>query len=134
VDTTTLVKDLIDEGQKVIDALLQDGFEATAAFWLKNAEDGLWRFYVVSPIVETESPAAGYLRLHTTIRRLGLEWIDPLEVKLIGPKNPMAHDILAIHQQYGGTKGKSVRWTGTQLGNRNVEGAYLYPLAAVAAP
>jgi hypothetical protein len=132
VDTTSLVSDLIEDGRRVVEQLPRDGFEVTAAFWLKEADSGRWYFYVVSPAYETEGPFAAYMRLHATIRRLNLDWLDLLEVKLIGPTNPIARDVLAIQQRAVGAKVKPLRWEGTQLGNVSVDGAYLYPPPAVA--
>jgi hypothetical protein len=49
VDTTALVKDMIEDGRLVIEQLVRDGFDLATAFWLKKAENGQWYFYVVSP-------------------------------------------------------------------------------------
>ena len=54
--------------------------------------------------------------------------IDPLEIKLIGPSNPIAQDVLAILRRAPGPRVSPIRWRGTRLGNVSVEGAYLYPL------
>ena len=86
MDTNTLVNDLVEDGRRIVEQLPQDGFEVTAAFWLKKAEDGLWYFYIVSPVAEPERLNNAYGRLHTLIRRMPEpHWIDPLEVRLIGP-------------------------------------------------
>jgi hypothetical protein len=99
VDTTTLVSDLIGEGSRIIEQLPRDGFEITAAFWLKRADDGEWCFYIVSPSAQPERLNDAYAQVFTLIRRMpGLHWIDPLEVRLIQPSHPMAKDVLAIHQ------------------------------------
>jgi hypothetical protein len=133
VDTNILVNDLIEEGRRIVDQLPQDGFAVTAAFWLKAAEDGEWYFYIVSPVAEPERLSGAYGRLHTLIRQMPQTlWIDPLEVKLIAPSNPIAKDVLAIHKSALGPKGRPVRWSGNQLGNVRVEEAYLYPLPAAA--
>ena len=98
MDTTTLVSDLTENGRRIIEQLPQSGFEVTAALWLKKAEDGQWYFYVVSPLVENEKKSHAYGRLHTLIRQMPEpHWIDPLEVRLIGPSHPIAKDVLAIH-------------------------------------
>jgi hypothetical protein len=133
VDTTTLVDELIEDGRKIVEQLPQDGFEVTAAFWLKAAEDGQWYFYIVSPVAESERLSDAYRRLHTLVRRMPQPLrIDPLEVKLIGPSNPIAKDVLAIHNRASGAKVSPIRWGGKQLGNVSVEEAYLYPLPAAA--
>jgi hypothetical protein len=36
MNTNTLVGDLIEGGKRIVDQLPQDGFEVTAAFWLKQ--------------------------------------------------------------------------------------------------
>jgi hypothetical protein len=132
VDTTTLVSELIEDGKRIVEQLPHDGFEVTAAFWLKAAEDGQWYFYIVSPVAERERLNDAYRRLYTLIRRMPeLRWIDPLEVKLIGPSNPIARDVLAIHNRPPGPKMGPIHWGGRVLGNVRVEGAYLYPLPAM---
>jgi hypothetical protein len=126
MDTNTLVKDLIEDGSRIVEQLPQDGFETTAAFWLKAAEDGEWYFYIVSPVAENERLNDAYGRLYTLIRRMPEpHWIDPLEVKLIGPTDP-------IHNRATGQPISPIRWGGEPLGNVRVEGAYLYPLPAAA--
>jgi hypothetical protein len=132
MDTTALVKDMIEDGKRIIEQLTHDGFEVTTAFWLKKADNSRWYFYVVSPLWEKEGSFVGYQQLHTSIRRLGPEWIDPSEVRLIGPTNPIARDVLAAHRRTAGTKASPTWWGGTHLGNVTVEDAYLYPLPAVA--
>jgi hypothetical protein len=133
VDTTTLVGEMIEDGRRIVEQLPQDGFEVTAAFWLKKAEDGEWRFYVVSPVAEPGRLNDAYSRLHTFIRRMPEpHWIDPLEVRLLRPSHPLAKDVLAIHQSATGPKASPIRWGGTMLGNISVEEAYLYPLPAMA--
>ncbi len=133
MDTNTLVNELVEDGKKIVEQLPRDGFEVTAAFWLKAAEDGEWYFYIASPVAETERLSDAYRKLYTIIRSMPeLRWIDPLEVKLIGPSNPIAIDVLAIHTRSGGLKVSPIRWGGKSLGDVSVEEAYLYPLPAAA--
>jgi hypothetical protein len=129
VDTDTLVENLIDDGQKLLERLPQQGFQVTAAFWIRPAEDDAWRFYIASPVVEKEGLTQAYRRLHTLIRQLPQPfWIDPLEVKLIGETNPIAQGVLGIHRRAGAAQVSPIRWGGKKLGNLSIEGAYLYPL------
>ena len=131
MDTTTLVKELVEDGRRIVEQLPRVGFEVTAAFWLKKAEDGQWYFYIASPAAESERRNVAYSRLFTLIRRMPPpHWIDPLEVRLIGTSNPIARDVLAVHDRAPAPNGSPIRWGGTVLGNVHVEGAYLYPLRA----
>src|SRR5436309_15670036 len=103
MDTDTLVENLIDDGRKLVEELPQRGFEVTAAFWLKASEDGKWYYYIVSPVVEAEGLAKAYRRLHPLVRAMPQPfWIDPLEIKLISPSNPIARDVIAIHGRVPG--------------------------------
>jgi hypothetical protein len=129
MDTESLVENLIDDGQKLVESLSQRGFPVTAAFWLKASENDKWYFYIVSPVVDDEGLVQAYSRLHPMVRgrqqRMG---IDPLKIKLIGPSNSIAQDVLAIHRRAPGPRVSPIRWGGKRLGNVSVEEAYLYPL------
>jgi hypothetical protein len=128
MDSTTLVDEMVKDGGKIIEQLPLKQFEVTTGFWIKAAEDCQWYFYIVSPVVETEGLAKAYRQLHTAIRRIGQTlWVDPLEVKLIGPMNPIAQDVLSVHERHPGTA--IIRWGGKKLGNVNIEEASLYPLS-----
>jgi hypothetical protein len=132
MDTSTLVEKLLDDGKTLIEMLPQKGFPVTAAFWVKPAENGEWLFYIASPVVEEQGGLSGaYRKLHPLIRQMPQPfWIDPLEVKLIGPNNPVAKDVLNIHHRSPGPAVCPIRWAGTKLGNITVEGVYLYPIDA----
>jgi hypothetical protein len=134
VDPDARVENRIADGQRVLEYLPQNGFAVAAGLWLKPSVDGRWHFYLVSPVVDAEGLPKAYGRLHTLIRQMpGPVGIDPLEIKLIGLENPIAKDVLAIHTRAAGPRVSPMRWGGRSLGNRIIEGAYLYPLPAVAA-
>ena len=129
MDTETLVDNLVDGGQKLADEIRRGGFVVTAAFWLRASEDGKWYFYIVSPSVDSEGLARAYRRLHPLVRRMREPFgIDPLEIKLIGPSNPIARDVVAIHSRIPSASHWPIRWSGKNLGNVSVQEAYLYPL------
>lgn len=133
MDTDTLVKERIDDFGKLVKQLSQDGFEVMAAFWIKTTHDGRWRFYIVSPLVDTLGLTQAYGRLFPLIRKMSpLLSIDPLEVRLIGPTEPLARDVLDAHKRVPGPREYPIRWRGTWLGGRGIEDAYFYPLPTVA--
>jgi len=116
-----LVEKLIDDGRKLVDELAQRGFEVTAAFWLKASEDGKWYFYIVSPVVDVGGLAKAYKLLHPLVRaRPQPISIDPLEIKLIGPSNPIARDVLSIHGRVGSQHVSPIPWGGKKLGNMSI--------------
>jgi hypothetical protein len=127
MDQNSLVENRIEAGQKLVDELPQRGFEVSAAFWLKASEDTKWRFYIVSPLVEAEGIINAYRQLHPLVREMPQPfWIDPLEIKLIGPSKPMARDVLGILEGAHGQRVSPIVWRGSMLGNVVVDGAYIY--------
>ena len=128
MDTETLVENRIDEGQKLIEELAKSGFEVSAAFWLNASQDGKWRFHVVSPVVDTAGIGEAYRQLHPLVwSRPQTGSIDPLAVRLVGPSDAVARDVLDALSRAPGPRGSPIRWRGRVLGNVIVEGAYLYP-------
>ena len=98
---------------------------------MQPSEDGRWRFYVISPLVGTEGLTKAYRHLHPVVREMPQPcWIDPLEIKLIDRDNPIAKDVLAVHQRTPGPRVCPIRWGGRWVGDMSVEGAYLYLLPA----
>ncbi len=129
--TETLVEDLIQSGQLLVDELPKRGFEVSAALWLKRSEDGKWYFYIVSPIVETDGIVEAYKRLHPLVRGMPEPMsIDPLKIKLIGTSSPIGKDVVGIYRRLATKSHSPITWGGTQLGNASIEQALLYPLAA----
>jgi hypothetical protein len=129
MDTDTLVENRIEDGRRLIENLPQHGFEVSAAFWLKASEDGKWSFYIISPVVDRDGLTKAYRQLHPRVRTMPQALgIDPLEIKLIGSKDPVARDVLAIVGRAPAPLVSPIRWGGNQLGNVIVEGAYIYPM------
>ncbi len=128
MDTATLVTERIDDAEKLIKELSQQGFEVAGAFWLHSTENGKWRFYVISPGADTQGRAQAYRQLHTLIRQMPQSFgFEPLGVRLIGPTDPIARQVLDILQSVHGPQQGPIRWGGIRLGNVSIDGAYLFP-------
>jgi hypothetical protein len=133
MDTKTLVKEQLDAGAKLVEQLPQNGFEVSAAFWLKGTENGQWRFYIVSPLVETAGFGEAHRQLEKLLRQMPESlWIRPLNIWLIGPTDPIAQDVLEFLRRIPSHWGGPIPWEGITLGRMSVEDAFLYrpPVAA----
>ena len=129
MDSETLVSEVLDDGKRFLEHLAHEGFEVTAALWLKASEDERWYFYIVSPLVDRDGLANAYRQLHTAVRALSQPGrIDPLEIHLIGQSNPIAKQALVIQSRLPGPSLHPVLWRGKQLGHVVIEHAYLYPM------
>jgi hypothetical protein len=125
MDQATLVETHIESGERLIEELRHDGFNVTAAAWLKASEEGQWFLYIASTEVDQNGLAAAYKVVYLTTQHLQNRWLDPFDVKLIGANNPIAKDILDIQRRYPAPT--LTRFRGTRLGAIQVDEAYIYP-------
>jgi hypothetical protein len=127
MDQATLVDMQIEDGKRLIDRLVEEGIGVTAAGWLRGAEDGQWFLYIATPLVDDEGATRkAYARVNAVIRQMPPPfWVDPMEVKLIGPNDPVAKALQSIHRHYPGNS--SIRYGEGRLGGMTIEGAYVYP-------
>jgi hypothetical protein len=125
MDQGTLVENQIDDGAKVVEKLRESGFDIVAAWWMKESEEGLWFLYLASKEVNEKGIKAAYRTIHTVMAGLGQLWVDRFEVKLVGPENPIAKDVLGILARYPGRL--PTRYGGKRLGNVSVDDSYIYP-------
>lgn len=95
MDTGPLVTEQIEDGQKLIAQLVQEGFDLTAACWVRfrlSAEHE-WFFYIVSERVDKDGLRAAGLTVHQAIHRIPPPWgpwISISELRLIGVNDPVA--------------------------------------------
>jgi hypothetical protein len=128
VDQIALVEEQIRAGQKLVERLNREDVPVLAAAWVNESESGRWYLYLVTPLVGDEGGTRpAYKRVLAVVRRLQAEglWIDPLEVKVVSPTNPVGEAIAEAQPQQAG-RGAS-RYGGASLGGLSVEGAYVYP-------
>lgn len=124
----TLVEMQINEGQRLIDRLAQEGIAVTAAAWVKESDSGDWYLYLVTPLVgEDGATRPAYRRVNAVIREMQKEGfgMDPFEKKVIGPHDSIAKDMVA--NRGGRPGGPSTPFRGSRLGDLAVEEAYIYP-------
>jgi hypothetical protein len=124
----TLVEIQINEGQRLVDRLVQAGVAVTAAAWVKESEGGDWYLYLVTPLVaEGGGKRPAYHRINAVIREMLKEGfgMDPFAKKVVGPHDPVARDIVA--NRNGRPGGSPTPFRGTRLGELAVDEAYIYP-------
>jgi hypothetical protein len=86
----------IKDGQRLIDRLRAEGIEVSVAGWLKESDSGDWYLYLATPLVGAGgAKRQAYHRVNAVMR--GMEedglWVDPFEIKVIGPHDPIAKDM-----------------------------------------
>ncbi len=122
-----LVETQIDDGQRLLDRLVKEGFVVRAAFWLKHVEEDRWSFYVVTPVMDEKGPKAAYWQVLDVLRSLGMVGITSSDLTLIGENYPLARDVLGIQKRF-----PDVAWLRQpQLRGVAAEELYLYSLGKV---
>lgn len=135
MDSTSLVERQINDGQKLVDDLLQSGFDVAAAFWLKPSESEKWLFYVISPVADADGTAEAYRRMSGPVRTMPQPYsIHPIEIRVLGTSDPLGKEVLEIHRRSSKVGLSPLSWRGSWLGNMSIDGAYLYPLPTANVP
>jgi hypothetical protein len=128
--TAPLVDEQIEDGRKLINQLVCDGFDVSVAFWIRFEleGDGPW-FYIASRTVDKEGLHAVYRAVHESIRRIAPPWgpwisvSDVGELKLVGLSDRFARDVMALSERYADRH----RFRRVNVGNQLAEELYVYP-------
>ncbi len=132
MDQALLVERQIDDGQELIDLLISEGFDVSAAAWVKPSEEDRWLLYLVSKEVDERGLPAAYRAVHPVLARLPAPWISLGDLKLVGLTNPIATDIVDINRRYLGRS--PTRTRRSQLGGTSIDEAYVYPMPGQVPP
>jgi hypothetical protein len=125
MDTGLLVEERIDDGQRLVDQLVRDGFEVLVAFWVKTSEEGVWHLYIASPAVNPNKVGEAFRTVFASLSKLPNSWVSPSEIKLVTGTSPVARAAVEIRDRYPGKS--PTRFHGKRLGNLIIEEAYIYP-------
>src|SRR5438552_18981092 len=126
MDQATLVEIQIQDGERLIDRLSEEGIAVTAACWVKESESGQWFLYLATPLVgEDGATRPAYRRVNRVIREMQKEGfgMDPFEKKVTGAHDPIAKDMVA--NRGGRPGGPPTPFRGSRLGDLAVEEAYI---------
>ncbi len=128
---TKLVKDQAQEGEMLIQKLLQSQFDVTAACWLLDSEREDWKLYIVSKIIDEKRGPEAQRALQLAFEQLPNLWMDRSEVRLIGPTHRIAQEIAAIQ---GRLPVRLKNRHHVKLGGLSSAMVHIYPLPAQPQP
>jgi hypothetical protein len=98
--------------------------------WVRADEDSERYPHVVLDGLTKENKDEAYREvLRITIQLKDKHYIDPFQVKVIGPGDPVAKAILDTYRRYPGRS--PTRPSGGALGSQGVAEVYIYPLSAI---
>jgi hypothetical protein len=124
MDTNAVVEAHIDEGRRLIEQLVRDGIDVTAAFWGVTGE-GFIYLYIVSKDVAEAGPAIIYHRVYDALQTIAARHMDVTRVRLVSVTDPIVKEVLGIRRRFPAKIGT---WLpGSSLGSTSIEQAYVYP-------
>ena len=131
-----MVDSRIDDGRRLVEELPALGFDLAGAVWLLNTVDYKWRFYIVSPLVDSNDPREAYGRLFDSTRRMPqTNGINPISIELVGTDEPLGKAIVTAIRGLTANRNwaNPMRWRDKWIGNVSIDDAYIYaPLVAAA--
>ena len=133
MDPTSLVEIQKVSGKRLVERLLEEGVDITAAAWLKESEEGSWYLYIATSLVEVPRGAMrdAFRAIHSVIRKTPeLSWIRAGVIKVINPHDPIAEAIYDFHRRYSWPT--PTDFGGGNFGGLMIDGAYIYPAIAPA--
>lgn len=80
-----LVRDQIEEGRALIDALHRAKFPVSAAFWERLPDTGYWQLVIASTLVGEHGPIEAYRRLKNVWDSLDLKTLSDTDITLLSP-------------------------------------------------
>jgi hypothetical protein len=124
MDTELLVDGQIADGQLLVEQLVKDNFEVSAAFWVKLNDDSLWQLYIASPEVDEHKSTNAYRKVYSSLSNLSLASISNLDINVISDNNPTARAVIELRDRLPARI--PTRHRGRRLGSLPVKEVYIY--------
>lgn len=139
MDSGTLVtRAQIESAREFLKRLPANDLVTRGAAWAQIEGDEKPHLYVITPNVEKEGPIEANLRLGKALREYQsgvtdpFRQLDPFAIKLIGPSNPIAREILDWYQFCPDEQ--DTLYHGSRLAPSLLEPAFFYPAKLFSAP
>lgn len=91
--TPTLVGHRVADGERLVQALADDGLEILAAFWVPARGGMDRRFVIASPLVDEDGSLPAYRRIDRVIRALPDLSIALTDVTAVGTDDPIVQEL-----------------------------------------
>lgn len=123
---TTLVKEWIDAGKQLTEALDQANFEVVASFWFYDAATDEWRLIIASPLVDREGPLEAYRGIQKVLGGAGFGDLSLNDISVVSSTHNLVK-LLGVAVQTGKAI-SGIRFTRNRINDQFIEDAYIYRL------
>lgn len=83
-----LVKDQIEGGLAVLEALRVEGFPVRGAFWCRLPDRDYWKMVISSDFVSQFGPLSAYQKVRVILERQPVAGVSPSDIQLYSPNDP----------------------------------------------
>ncbi len=120
---TILVKELIEDGDRLLQELDRRQFPISAAFWYDSPERLAWNLYIVSEVAHEPGPLEGYIRIQLAMAGLKGVSLSLDDIVILGPRSMAFRDLRRTIEGVSqmSASGKKVNLEGVPL-----EDSYIY--------
>jgi hypothetical protein len=132
MDKTVLVEQDIHEGERLVRDLDNAGLPVLGAMWFHLPEEGVWRYYVATPLVDDEGPRSAYDRIENVRASTSPPINIPLNsIVAVSPNDPLIGEL----RIFAGTPKQpfigGVSLTKTSIGEIYVDDSYIYRMERI---
>ena len=81
---TVLVKQMIDDGDRLIKGLLSKGIPVRAALWFNDPDMAAWKLFIITPVASQPGPLEAYMQIQPVWSKFALSFgLD--DIVVMGP-------------------------------------------------
>jgi hypothetical protein len=125
MDKTTLVKEYIEEGKRIIESLDQKSLDISAAMWFYLQDLDEWRLFIASPAVDDKGPKEVYSIVQSVLGKAELPFeLTINDISIISPNHKLILLMKKATKTDHGISG--IRFTKNVVDNTLIEDAYIY--------
>lgn len=94
IEVTTLNFERLRAGYELLRKTDALSFNAIGAGWYQSSHEGRWRFFLVTPMIDSKGPKWVYSRLLAALRVMKIPpGIKPLEIHLVSPREERFYNL-----------------------------------------
>jgi hypothetical protein len=120
---TILVKELIEDGENLLQELDRRHFPISAAFWYDSPDRDAWNLYIVSEAAHQPGPLEAYMRIQQAMGGLKLMSLSVDDIVVLSPQRSAFRD---LRRTIEGVSQMSVSGERVKLEGVPLQDAYVY--------
>lgn len=123
---TTLVKEWIEAGKKLTEALDEAKVQLVASLWFFDPDTNEWRLIIASPLVDKKGPLEAYRAIQKVLDGLQQEELSLSDISAVSPNHDIVKLLRLAMKTSGGISG--IRFTRNRINDQFIEDSYIYRL------